>query len=53
MDPHSSRYVTPANQRPEKYYLEGHKDLVSRLTMWIFRDTKWVIGVISLLTKFP
>ena len=30
-------------------YLEGQEDLVNRIT----RVTKWVIGVIDLLTKSP
>ena len=34
-------------------YLEGQGDLVNRLTMGISRVTKWVIGVINLLTKPP
>ena len=32
-------------------YLEGQGDLVSRSIMGIIRVTKWVIGVIILLTK--
>ena len=35
------------------YYLEGQKQLVSRVKMAIFGATIWVIGVISILTKSP
>ena len=34
-------------------YLEGHGDLVSRLIGGITRVTRWVIRVITLLTKSP
>ena len=34
-------------------YLEGHGDFVSGLISTITRVTKWVIGVLTLLTKSP
>ena len=34
-----------------RVYLEGQGDLVSRSIMGIVRVTKWVIGVVILLTK--
>ena len=34
-------------------YLEGHGDLITRLTMGIIGVTMWVIGVINLLSKSP
>ena len=36
-----------------RVYLEGHGDLVSRLTLRITRVTIWVIWAINLLTKSP
>ena len=35
----------------EIVFLEGHGDLVNGLIMGIMGVTRWVIGVINLLTK--
>ena len=41
------------SMRPGGPYLEGQRDLASRLITGIIRVTIWVIGVINLLTKSP
>ena len=45
--------LRPEWRRKRKLLLGGSGDLVSRLRMGIRRVTKWVIGVIDLLTKSP
>ena len=38
----------------EVWYLEGHRDLVARLTCYDnYRVTRWVIGVLNQLSKSP
>ena len=46
IDSKSYGHINPVGQ-----YLESQGDLVSRLIMGINRVTKWVMGVIKLLTK--
>ena len=47
LDPHSSRLLNP------KPYLEGRRDLVSGFIMGVTGVTIWVLGVISILAKYP
>ena len=47
-------FIPPTSPHPNPIlYLEGERDLVTRLIIAISRVTVSVIGVINLLTKFP